>query len=198
MRIICVNTGNKFSEWYVDNLKHMIDNFSCLQYEEFVVIRDDEYGGVYNKLLMFDKYRDGQNIYFDLDIIITGDCNNFLRKDFTLCNAWWRKKFHTPLNSSIMSWQGDQSHIHKMFDKDPEYFMLKYWKGIDQYIYENFKYIEYGLEDNYCSYQTIQPVLKSAIKDYNVYLFNQNYKVLTDPEFQSSLLGQFLLQYPPQ
>ena len=24
-RIICVNTGDKFSDWYVDNLKYMID-----------------------------------------------------------------------------------------------------------------------------------------------------------------------------
>ena len=26
MRIICVNTGDKFGQWYVDNLKYMIDH----------------------------------------------------------------------------------------------------------------------------------------------------------------------------
>ena len=26
-RIICVNTGDKFGQWYVDNLKYMIDKF---------------------------------------------------------------------------------------------------------------------------------------------------------------------------
>ena len=71
MRIICVRTGNKFDQWYEDNLKYMIDKFSGLQYDEFVVISDDEYEGVFNKLLMFDRYRTGQNLYFDLDVIIT-------------------------------------------------------------------------------------------------------------------------------
>ena len=82
MRIICVRTGNKFDQWYEDNLKYMIDKFSGLQYDEFVVISDDEYEGVFNKLLMFDRYRTGQNLYFDLDVIITKDCNHFLKKDF--------------------------------------------------------------------------------------------------------------------
>ena len=48
----------------------MIDTYSGLKYDEFVVIRNDEYEGVFNKLQMFDLYRDGQNIYFDLDVII--------------------------------------------------------------------------------------------------------------------------------
>ena len=25
MRVICVNTGNKYDQWYTDNLKHMVD-----------------------------------------------------------------------------------------------------------------------------------------------------------------------------
>ena len=33
MRIIAVNTGEKFGEWYVDNLKHMIDKYSGLKYD---------------------------------------------------------------------------------------------------------------------------------------------------------------------
>ena len=130
------------------------------------------YHGWWNKLQMFDRYRDGQNIYFDLDVIIKGDCNHFLRKEFTLCHAWWRESFHTPLNSSIISWQGDVSHIHDKFIADPEYYMLKYNRGIDQFIYENIPYKTYTMEDKYCSYQTIT----EERKDYVVYLFNQRYQ----------------------
>jgi len=197
MRIICVNTGNKFSEWYVDNLKHMIDNFSGLQYEEFVVIRDDAYEGVVNKLLMVDRYRDGQNIYFDLDIIITGDCNNLVRKNFTLCHAWWRKPFHTPLNSSIMSWSGDYSHIYKGFEKDPNYFMIEYSRGIDQFIYEKFAgtFNQYLRSDKYCSYEFIEQKEKINVIDYNVYLFNQSYETMLNPKILPPQLGEFLLQY---
>ena len=57
MRIICVRTGNKFDKWYEDNLKYMVDKYSNLEYDEFVVIRDEEYEGVFNKLQMFDRYR---------------------------------------------------------------------------------------------------------------------------------------------
>jgi hypothetical protein len=177
LRVICVRTGDKFDSWYEDNLKHMIDTHSNLDYDEFVVIRDENYDGVFNKLQMFDRYRDGQNIYFDLDTIITDDCNHLLRKDFTVCLAWWRKVYHTPLNSSIMSWEGDRSDIFELFDNDPEMFMMKYDKGMDQYLYENIKYKLYTEEDRYCSIQTIP----DYNKDYSVYLFNQSHTMMLQP-----------------
>ena len=173
LRVICVRTGDKYAQWHEDNLKHMIDKYSGLEYDEFVCIRDDTYDderGVFNKLQMFDQFKDGQNIYFDLDILIKGDCNHFLRKDFTLCHAWWRDAFHTPLNSSIVSWSGDASHVTKVFHKDVEFNLLKYNRGIDQYIFENVDYKTYIKEDGYCSYQTV-----TQEEDWPIYLFNQRY-----------------------
>lgn len=185
MRIICVRTGDKFDQWYEDNLKFMIDKYSCLEYDEFVVIRDEEYEGVFNKLQMFDRYRDGQNLYFDLDVIIKGDCNNFIRKDFHVCHAWWRKEYHTPLNSSIMSWEGDQSNIFKLFEEDTEFFQFKYDRGIDQFLYENVDYNMYSWMDNYCSYQTV-----TTEEDYNVYLFNQRYQEMKNHAWYHKFLLQ--------
>jgi len=185
MRIICVCTGDKFSEWYVNNLKYMIDKYSCLQYEEFAVIRNDEYDGVYNKLLMFDKFRDGQNIYFDLDVIIKGDCNAFLKKEFTLCYAYWRPEHHTRINSSIISWEGDVSHIYDFFAENPDYYMMKYNKGIDQLLYENIPYKVYGNIDDYCSFQTV-----TDEQPYSVYLFNQRHQSMLLPGWHQ----QFQLQ----
>lgn len=43
IRVICVRTGNKYSQWYEDNLKHVIDTYSGLEYDSFEVIRDNEY-----------------------------------------------------------------------------------------------------------------------------------------------------------
>jgi len=177
LRVICVNTGSKYTDWHTDNLKHMVDQYSGLEYDSFECITDDVYDddrGVFNKLQMFQRFTDGQNIYFDLDILIKGDCNHFLRKDFTLCYAWWREAFHTPLNSSIVSWNGDVSHIFNTFIEDPEYYMFKYNRGIDQFIYENFKYNTYSIEDKYCSYQTVL----DEDDNYNVYLFNQRYQFM--------------------
>ena len=65
MRIICVNTGDKFGQWYVDSAKHMIDKkFSGLEYDSFEVITEEKHKGVFNKLQMFDRFRDGENLYF--------------------------------------------------------------------------------------------------------------------------------------
>ena len=139
MRLIYVCTGTKFSQWYVDNLDHMINTYSGLKYDERVVIREEKFDGVFNKLQMFDLFRDGENLYFDLDVIIKSPVPNLVRKDLTVLHAWWREPFHTPLNSSIISWTGDCSYVYDEFMKDPEYYQLKYSRGIDQFLYEKIK-----------------------------------------------------------
>ena len=172
LRVICVNTGEKYSQWYTDNLRHMVDKYSGLEYDTFEVCTEEIYppmygsGSVYDKLQMFDLFRDGQNIYFDLDVLIKGDCNKFLRKEFTVCHAWWRKAWHTPLNSSIISWQGDKSNMFKFWDDQWGEMMRKYQRGIDQYFYEIYR--PNTFTEGFCSFQTI-----TEEADYDVYLFNQ-------------------------
>ena len=50
----------------------MIDNYSNLNYDKFEVVTENRYDdeSVFNKLLIFEKFKDDQNIYFDLDILI--------------------------------------------------------------------------------------------------------------------------------
>ena len=50
MRIICCKFGEKFTDWHVDNLKHMIDKYSGLEYDSFEVITENPYNNVFNKL----------------------------------------------------------------------------------------------------------------------------------------------------
>lgn len=178
LRVICVRTGTKYDKWYEHNLKHMVDTYSNLDYDEFVCIKEDRYKderGVFNKLQMFDKYKDGQNIYFDLDVLIKGDCNHFLRDEFTVLRAHWRPPFHTPLNSSIVSWRGDASHVTDYFHSHEEFCLQHYDRGIDQYIYEKTNYKTYSKKDNYVSYQTVLNETDAA-----VYLFNQRYTHMKD------------------
>ena len=62
IRVICVCTGTKYDEWYVENLKHMIDTYSGIKYDKFEVMRENRYDderGVFNKLLIFEKFKDG-------------------------------------------------------------------------------------------------------------------------------------------
>ena len=136
MRIICCRFGDKFNQWHVDNLKHMIDEYSGLKYDSFEVIEDDLYGNWFNKFQMYDKLP------------------NLVRKDFTLLDdTWWREPAHTPLNSSIVSWTGDVSYIWDKFKKDDSFYVDTYTRGSDEWYY---KFIDYKTYERVCP----------SIKDY--------------------------------
>jgi len=173
MQVICVCTGTKFDEWYVSNLKYMIDTYANIDYESFNVIRNSKFGGVYDKLLIFDLFRTNQNLYFDLDILIKGDCNKFITKELSVCHAWWRSDgdFYklNPINSSIISWAGDRSDIFYKFNSNSDYYKRLYDRGIDQYLYDNFK--PNTFEEKYTSYQ----INTKNLEKYDIYLFNQSH-----------------------
>ncbi|OUW58143.1 MAG: hypothetical protein CBD57_03175 [Candidatus Pelagibacter sp. TMED197] len=167
MRIICCQFGEKFTQWHVENLKYMIDNFSGLKYDSFEVIKRDLYGNWYNKLQMYDRFRDGENLYFDLDMIIFGKLPNLIKNNFTLLDdSYWREPAHTPLNSSVVSWTGDVSYIWKKFKSNEEYFLKKYNKGSDEFYYRELKY-----------YQTYPKVCESIAN--HIYKKPDNYNMLT-------------------
>ena len=169
MRIICCRFGKKFTDWHVKNLKHMIDNYSGLKYDSFEIIENDIYGNWYNKLQMYDKFRDGENLYFDLDVVIYNKLPNLIREEFTLLDdTWWREPGHTPLNSSIVSWTGDVSYIWNKFVSNDVFWLDKYNKGSDEFYYKQIVY------------QTYEPVCPS-IKN------NMTYK---PEEYSICTLGQ--------
>jgi hypothetical protein len=147
----------------------MIDNYSGLKYDSFEVIEDDIYGNWFNKFQMYDRFRDGENLYFDLDMIIYDTLPNLVRKNFTLLDDnWWRETAHTPLNSSIVSWTGDVSYIWDKFKKDDLNYIKTYTKGSDEWYYKNI---------NYETYDKVCP----SIKDY---LYQK------PPQFSICTLGQ--------
>ena len=144
MRIICCRFGNKFTDWHVKNLKHMIDTYSGLKYDNFEVIDTDLYGNWYNKLQMYDKFRDGENLYFDLDVVIYNKLPNLIRKEFTLLDdTWWREPAHTPLNSSVVSWTGDKSWIWDKFKSNDTEYLKVYNKVRDEFYYKQIVYETY-------------------------------------------------------
>ena len=188
IRIICVNTGDKYSQWHTDNLKYMIDKYSNLEYNSFEVIDKVIFGGVYDKLQMFDKFRDGQNLYFDLDILIKGDCNKFIHKDLTVCHAHWRTEggFYkrNPINSSVISWYGDKSLIYNFFLKNKDDILEEYYRGIDEFLWQ--VYSPKLFENNL--YDSIQNNKKET--DVNVCLFNQSYELMNTDGWWSNYFLQ--------
>lgn len=177
MEVVLVNTAPKYGQdWWVDNIKYMLDGVH-FEYDRISVIKDSVYGGPYDKLRLFDRFKDPneQYIYFDLDICIMGDVTPFVREDFTLLHAWWRPILHTPLNSSIMSWKGDRSDIYNKFMEDDEYWMVKYYKGIDEYIKDHVEHKTYEKELAYSyNYDNF------AREEYPVCIFNQAAQLIRD------------------
>ena len=114
----------------------MIDNYSGLSYDSFEVIENDIYViGTINFKCMINL--EMVKTYFDLDIIIYNKLPNLIRKEFTLLDdSWWKREPHTPLNSSIVSWTGDVSHIWKKFKSDEKFYLEKYNKGSDEFYYK--------------------------------------------------------------
>jgi len=152
----------------------MIDKYSGLFYNSFEVIENDIYGNWYNKLQMYDKFRDGQNLYFDLDVIIYNKLPDLIRKEFTLLNdSWWREPAHTPLNSSIVSWTGDVSHIWKKFKSNEDLYLKQYNKGSDEFYY---KEIDFRTYDKICP--SIKDYLYEEPKDYSIVTLGQMHHIL--------------------
>ena len=202
MRIICCLFGDKFTQWHVDNLKHMIDTYSGLKYDSFEVITEDLYGNWYNKLQMYDKFRDGENLYFDLDMVIHGELPNLIRKEFTLLqDTWWREEAHTPLNSSIVSWTGDVSHIWDKFKANDTYYLEKYNKGSDEFYYREVEYQTYdpvcpkinmeklNTEYNICTLGQMHHVMEKGWTGWwSPYLFNPSSSKLSLQQSQKRIL----------
>ena len=169
MELIAVRTGTKYNKWWADNLEHMLG-------QKVTFIEKEEFGGVYDKLQLFKYFTTDHYLYFDLDVIIKGDIKHLLRPSLTLLHAWWREPAHTPLNSSIMSWSGDHSHIYDKFNSDFDYYMVKYWRGIDEFIYKEVEYNTYG---KVCwSYNFDQNEL-----DYPICLFNQAHTKIKESQW---------------
>ena len=144
MRIICCRFGDKFTQWHVDNLKHMIDEYSGLKYDSFEVIEDDLYGNWFNKFQMYDRFRDGENLYFDLDVIVfknidqlfTWEPNQFcIIRDFNrhIRDDWKR------MNSSVFRLStGQHQYVWDNFIKQPE-INSKKMHGDQDWIYAHIK-----------------------------------------------------------
>ncbi len=180
IRVICTRTGTKFNHWWEDNLKFMVDKYSGLEYDEFVVIKDeifeDDYG-TFNNLIMFNRYteKDWVNIAFDLDLIIKGDCNKFLKDELHVCDGkQWQSDIsykENSISSDIVSWSGDYSHIYQKVIDNLHHYYEEYRTGIDSYLYK--EHNPKRFKSGYTSIRTLTDYNK-----YDIVLFNGHYKTM--------------------
>jgi hypothetical protein len=126
MLIACVKQGDKYGPEYVRRLqagvwKHLPPGSKA----EFVCLTDKHVPGVlcqtlkeglpgwWSKLELFKQ--DEPLIYFDLDVVITGDLGPLLNWEGSgFLKDWWLPGF----NSSVMKLTGNEGHVWNNFTPD--------------------------------------------------------------------------------
>jgi len=177
MKLLTCLVGDKYTEEMNEAIH------STISADEHITYRGElsNLNGVWNKLALFTIH--GPCLYIDIDTIAYDKIPDFEKKPFLIWSAYWKrnsKEFYSPqkldtvINSSLMYWEGDQSHIWKHFQSNKDYFMRKY-KGIDRFLF--WEDVEYDLfEDGIISSHANPWIHETPLVTYNGEDFAQYFK----------------------
>jgi len=132
LTICCVlKSGGEYGEQHAENLRLMCERW--LPSIPFVCLTDiksplfecvpltEKLPGWWSKMELFDKFRSGSWLFFDLDTIIrsrTGLVNALSGSQFHILRDFYRGKNNPiAMGSGIMAWSGDYSWIWSLFQQ---------------------------------------------------------------------------------
>ena len=136
LTVYCVYWGDKYPKGYVYALKEMVEknltiehDFVCITTEKLPGIQTRlpfvSYSGWWQKIGLFaPTITHGPSLYFDLDVVITGNIDYLV--EYTNCQfaapANWARSGHGGIQSSVMAWRGNWTEPYDRFDypKDSE------------------------------------------------------------------------------
>ena len=207
MNIHCVKWGDKYSAEYVNRLYSMVDQF-CPGPFEFYCHTDDTTGvvpwadtcalpgdleGWWNKLHVLNKFQSGDNILFDLDIVIHNEFSRLYTTEtrtLTVLYSKWKQGFLEPgfgqdfptlYNSSVMKWSGDQGmDVYNYFQNHRDKILFKY-KGIDKFLFNediDVDTFQTGIAYSYWKGATYKkdPYAEKKRDDYEICILNEGKK----------------------
>ena len=121
LTVWCVCVGNKYPNAYVYALQEMVKkyltlphDFKCITTRKIkgveCVLPFVSYQGWWSKFNLFSPHMaQGPSLYFDLDVVITGNINYLA--DYTAFQfsapANWARSGHGGIQSSVMAWAGN-------------------------------------------------------------------------------------------
>lgn len=132
---VCV--GDKYTAQDVLIVREMVSRhlkaphaFRCLSDRQIdgvdTLIPDEVWPGWWSKLLLF-KYAEGQNLYLDLDVVVTGPLDDLVSRRLSMPMNW-AQSGHGGCQSSVMSWGNTYRDLWASFDpkkiapqENPEY-----------------------------------------------------------------------------
>ncbi len=126
LTVWCVCVGDKYGADDVYRLAAMVQRnlrapywFRCLSDREIpgidCLIPEALWPGWWSKLLLFRHATEGAHLYFDLDVVITGDITGLVSASLSLPKNWAQSGYGG-CQSSVMAWSGDYSRIADAFD----------------------------------------------------------------------------------
>jgi hypothetical protein len=163
MQIVCLKWGDKYDASYVNRLYKMVKKHFHMPFS-FTCITDSPTGVSHEicieplpleydlkewwwKLTLFENLANEPTMFIDLDVVIQNDITDWINliEDGKLCTvkAYWKAHLHDynphndhDLNSSVMLWSGDLTHIWEDFEKNNTSYMNEY-RGIDSVLYNH-------------------------------------------------------------
>jgi alpha-N-acetylglucosamine transferase len=163
--ILTLKYGNKYTSADVNRIYDATDgkyNYVCvtdnptgLYPDIYTIPTDTEIEGHWEKIKLFKLNNLGKILYLDLDIRIQNNLDHLfemLDSNPIICYTYWKDKnfpYHkdkrwaynylSNFNSSVMLWE-DARHIYDYWEKNQDYYMVKY-AGDDRFLYhENFTF----------------------------------------------------------
>ena len=134
LTVYCVYWGDKYDKAYVYALKEMVERNLTIPHR-FVCITSDKFDGIetiapavnyhgwWSKINLFAPgITTGPSLYFDLDMIITGNINYLVNytKYKIAAPANWAKSGHGGIQLSVMAWSGNWYEPFWRFDYEKD------------------------------------------------------------------------------
>lgn len=130
--VACVlRSGGEYNVSHVETLEAMVPGyrFVCLSDNPAVpgyVPLEHGWPGWWSKLELFKL--PGPVLFFDLDTVVTGDIDELMltipKHDFIILRDVYRGKINRcAMQSSIMGWRGNMSHVYDAFVENADYWM---------------------------------------------------------------------------
>ena len=152
--VLSVLWGDKYDPAYVYALKEAVEKnltvdheFKCITKQNLPGIQTIKpfvpYSGWWQKIGLFAPgVATGQTLYFDLDVIITGNIDYLV--DYTkkpmlntplAAPANWAQSGHGGIQSSVMAWPGNWDEPYRVFKQNHDDYMHRLW-GDQEFLWE--------------------------------------------------------------
>jgi len=149
LNVFCVFWGDKYDKSYVYALKEMVEKnltvehrFKCITKTNLPGINTVKpfvpYRGWWQKIGLFSPgIATGPSLYFDLDVVITGNIDYLVdyTKNQLAAPANWAQSGHGGIQSSVMAWSGNWFEPFRQFKPKSAEIMGRLW-GDQEYLTE--------------------------------------------------------------